>query len=98
MPLTYTGIEPTAMSQIQTIGFLFKVNDIVLQPTDDYLQTTASFITRDIINQINEKLKVQNFKVDESSLHPRFIDQQLYLEGFATEIQQPKTVGFLSGR
>lgn len=83
---------------MKTIGFLYKVESIVLQPIDEALQLTTSFVTRDIITQVNDKLKSQNYKVDEGTLRPRFIDQQLYLEGFAMEIQEPKTVGFLSGR
>jgi len=98
MPVTCTELELTAMSQINTIGFLYQVESIVLQPADATLQLTAPFVSRDLINQINEKLKPQNYKVDEGSLRPKFIDGQLYLEGFAMEIQEVKKVGFLSGR
>lgn len=86
------------MAHTQTLGFSYKVEQITLQTVDNTLRTTSSFITRDIINQINDKLKAQNFKVDESSLRPKYVDDQLYLEGFAVEIKEPKTVGFLSGR
>lgn len=86
------------MSHTSTIGFSYKVDNVVMQTTDDTLRTTSSFVTRDIINQINQKLKAQNFKVDESSLRPKYTDDQLYIEGFAVEIKEPKTVGFLSGR
>jgi hypothetical protein len=98
MPLTYTEVTATQFNQMNTIGFLYKVENITLQPVDDTLQLTTSFVTKDIINGINEKLKPQNYRVDEGSLRPKFIDKQLYLEGFAMEIQEPKTVGFLSGR
>jgi hypothetical protein len=86
------------MARTQTIGFSYKVESVTLQTIDDTLRTTGSFITREIIDQINEKLKAQNFKVDEGSLRPKYINDQLYLEGFAVEILEPKTVGFLSGR
>ena len=86
------------MSNRSTIGFSFKVENVSLQATNDTLRTTTPFVTREVIDQINEKLKAQNFKVDESSLRPKYTDDQLYLEGFAVEIQEPKTVGFLSGR
>jgi hypothetical protein len=86
------------MARTQTIGFSYKVESVTLQTIDDTLRTTGSFITRDIIDQINEKLKAQNFKVDEGSLRPKYTNDQLYLEGFAVEILEPKTVGFLSGR
>ena len=86
------------MSNRNTIGFSYKVENVTLQTIDNTLRTTTPFITREIIDQINEKLKAQNFKVDESSLRSKYTDDQLYLEGFAVEIQEPKTVGFLSGR
>jgi hypothetical protein len=86
------------MARTQTIGFSYKVESVTLQTIDDTLRTTGSFITRDIIDQVNEKLKAQNFKVDEGSLRPKYTNDQLYLEGFAVEILEPKTVGFLSGR
>jgi hypothetical protein len=86
------------MSHTNTIGFSFKVESVTLQTIDDTLRTTGSFVTRNIIEQLNEKLKAQNFKVDESSVRPKYTGDQLYLEGFAIEIKEPKTVGFLSGR
>ena len=86
------------MSKSNTIGFSYKVESVTLQTIDDSLRTTTSFVTKDIIEEINQKLKAQNFKVDESSLRSKYTDDQLYIEGFAVEIIEPKTVGFLSGR
>jgi len=86
------------MSKTQSLGFSYKVEGATLHTIDDTLRTTNSFITRNIIDEINQKLKPQNFKVDESSLRSRYADDQLFIEGFAVEIQEPKTVGFLSGR
>ncbi|WP_345954059.1 hypothetical protein [Mucilaginibacter sp. PAMB04168] len=86
------------MSKTSTIGFSYKVESVTLQTIDDTLRTTSGFITRDIIDAINEKLKGQNFKVDESSIRPKYVADQLFIEGFAVEIKEPKTVGFLSGR
>jgi hypothetical protein len=86
------------MSQTQTLAFSYKVENIILSPPDNNLRLTGSFASREVIEQINALLKEKNFKVDERTLRPRYIDDQLYLEGFAIEIQAPKTVGFLSGR
>jgi hypothetical protein len=86
------------MNKSKTIGFSYKVENITLQATDDALRTTDSFVTRELIDQINEKLKEKNYKVDESSLRPKFLTDQFYIDGFAVEILEPKTVGFLSGR
>jgi hypothetical protein len=99
MPVITTEVTPKHMNPpSQTIGFSYKVPNISLQPADDTLQLTPAFVTREIIDTLNEKLKAQNFKVDESALRPKFVAGQLYLEGFAVEIKEPKTVGFLSGR
>ena len=86
------------MTKSNTIGFSYKVENITLQTVDDTLRTTTSFVTKDLIEEINQKLNPQNFKVDESSLRSKYVDDQLYIEGFAVEIQEPKTMGFLSGR
>jgi hypothetical protein len=86
------------MEKMATLAFSYKLENIALQPITDNLQITGSFITGDILDQINEQLKSRNFKVDERTLRPRYIDGLLYLEGFAIEIKEPKTVGFLSGR
>lgn len=86
------------MSKSNTIGFSYKVTNITLQTVDDTLRTTTSFVTKDLIEEINQKLRAQNFKVDESSLRSKYVDDQLYIEGFAIEIQEPKTMGFMSGR
>ncbi|MBS7566705.1 hypothetical protein KHS38_20035 [Mucilaginibacter sp. Bleaf8] len=86
------------MSNTQTIGFSYKVENVLMQTVNDDLRITGSFASRDVLDRINALLKEKNFKVDERTLRPRYIGEQLYLEGFAIEIQEPKTVGFLSGR
>jgi hypothetical protein len=86
------------MDKLSTIGFLYKVEGVQLQPSDNGLQVTDSFITRDIIDGINAKLKEKNFKVEETSLRPKYVNNELYLEGFAREIREPKTVGFFSDK
>jgi hypothetical protein len=91
-------INDNTMSNTRTLGFSFKIENITLQPLDEQLRTTQSFVSRDVIDEINEKLKPQNFKVDEGTLRPKYINDQLYLDGFAIEIQEKKEVGFLSGR
>lgn len=86
------------MSEKNIIGFSYKVEGVTLEAMDDSLRVTKSFETRAVTDHINEKLKPQNFKVDESTLRVKYTDDQLFLEGFAVEIKEPKTVGFLSGR
>ncbi|CAM3711205.1 hypothetical protein MUGA111182_04660 [Mucilaginibacter galii] len=86
------------MSNNNTIGFSYKVENVTLQTIDDTLRTTTSFVTKDIIEEINQKLKIQNFKVDEASLRSKYTDDQLYIEGFAVEIKEPKSMGFMTGR
>jgi hypothetical protein len=85
------------MSKKSTVGFSFRVEGATLQTMDNNLRITSGFVTQYLMDEINQKLKEKKFKVDESSIRPRYIDDQLYIEGFAREIEEPKTVGFLSG-
>ncbi|WP_295772148.1 hypothetical protein [uncultured Mucilaginibacter sp.] len=86
------------MSEKNILGFSYKVTGVTLEAIDENLQITQSFATKAVIDIINEKLKLQNFKVDENTLRVKYVNDQLFLEGFATEIKEHKSVGFLSGR
>ncbi|WP_345954007.1 hypothetical protein [Mucilaginibacter sp. PAMB04168] len=86
------------LSEKNLLGFSYKVEGVTLGMIDNNLRVTKSFETRAVIDRINEKLKPQNFKVDETTLHVKYTDDQLHIEGFAIEIKEPRIVGFLSGR
>ncbi|MDF2434025.1 MAG: hypothetical protein JWP44_3656 [Mucilaginibacter sp.] len=78
--------------------FSYKVKGIVLKPYNDTLKLSADFDRKELLNKIKEILKEQNFKLDEHSLDYKIIDNQLYVEGVAIEHQEPKSIGFMTGK
>jgi hypothetical protein len=78
--------------------FSYKVDGIVLEPFDNNLMVSKNFDSKTAIDFIKEKLKEQNFKVEERSIKYTIIDKQLYLEGIAIEYQQPNSIGFFTGK
>jgi len=74
--------------------FSYKATGIVLEPFNDNLKLSDNFDKKELLNQLNEVLKEQNFKLDEHSINYKIVDNQLYLEGLATEHQEPKSIGF----
>lgn len=78
--------------------FSYKVDGISLEVVNDSLKISKSFDRTAIITQLKDAIKDASFKVDESSLDYKIIDGQLYIEGFAVENQEPKSIGFTSGK
>lgn len=77
--------------------FSFKVDGVVLMPFNDNLKLSQSFDRKAVIEQLNEAIKEQNFKIDERTLDYKIIEDQLFIEGVMIENEQPKSIGFLSG-
>jgi hypothetical protein len=75
--------------------FSFKVDGIVLAPYNDNLKLSESFNKKELLEQVREILKEQNFKLDEHSLDYKIVENQLYIEGIATEHQETKSIGFM---
>jgi len=86
------------MEKKTLLGFSYKVESITLSTINSDLKLTGAFFIGDIIDHLNEILKKKNHKVDETSIRLKFVDDQLYAEGFASEIREKREVGFLSGR
>ena len=86
------------MEKKTLLGFSYKVGNITLSTINDDLKLTDAFLISDVIDHLNEVLKEKNHKVDETSIRLKFVDDQLYAEGFASEIREKREVGFLSGR
>jgi anti-sigma28 factor (negative regulator of flagellin synthesis) len=78
--------------------FSYKVDDVKLETVNDNLKTSKSFDRKAIITQLKEAIKDENFKVDENSLDYKIVDGQLYIEGLVVENQEPKSIGFTSGK
>lgn len=78
--------------------FSYKVDGIVLKPLNDNLKISQSFDRKDVVGQLKEALKDENYKVDERTLDYKIIEGQLYIEGLIVENDQPKSIGFMSGK
>jgi hypothetical protein len=78
--------------------FSYKVDGMVLQPVDDYLKITKNFNRKELLDELKEILKKQNFKVDPASVEYKIVDDQLFILGMAVEEKEPKTIGFMGGK
>jgi len=78
--------------------FSYKVDGINLEQQDEQLKISQSFDRKAVLEPLKEILKAENYKIDESSLHYKLIDDQLYIQGLAIELEAPKTVGFQFGK
>jgi hypothetical protein len=70
------------------------VKGIVLEPFNESLKLSKDFDRKEVLDQVKEILKEQNFKLDEHSLDYKIVDNQLFVEGLAIEQQEPKSIGF----
>jgi hypothetical protein len=78
--------------------FSYKVDGVKLEVVDDNLKISKSFSRRAIIAQVKDAIKDEKFKIDENSLDYKIVDGQLYIEGLVVENQEPKSIGFTSGK
>jgi hypothetical protein len=78
--------------------FSYKVDSVKLEVVNDNLKISKSFDREAIITQLKDAIKDEKFKVDENSLDYKIVDEQLYIEGLAVENQEPKSIGFTSGK
>jgi hypothetical protein len=78
--------------------FSYKVDGVLLEPVDDNLKMSKGFDRKAIIEGLKDLMKKDNFKVDERSLDYKIVAGQLYIEGLVVENEQPKSIGFMSGK
>jgi hypothetical protein len=82
---------------METKLFSYKVDGIMLEPSAEKFRLSNSFNRKDLLNEIKELLKQEDFKPDEHTIDYKIVDGQLYIEGLATKIQEPKSIGFMRG-
>jgi hypothetical protein len=78
--------------------FSYKVPGMALEPQNDHIMLSKSFDRKAILEPLKAILAQENYKIDETSLNYKIIDQQLYIQGIAVEGEEPKTVGFQFGK
>ena len=74
--------------------FSYKADGVALKPVDEQLKMSESFDRKALLEPLKTLFASQNYKLDEASINYKIIDDQLYLQGLAVEIQQPKEAGF----
>jgi hypothetical protein len=70
----------------------------VLEAQNEQLKLSPGFDRKEVLAPLKERFEGENYKLDEASLSYKLIDDQLYIQGMAVEIEAPKTVGFRFGK
>ena len=78
--------------------FSYKVPGILLQPVNENLKLSGSFNRKELLEQLKELLKEQNFKVDATTLEYKVEGDYIIITGMAVEHTEAKGIGFMSGR
>jgi hypothetical protein len=78
--------------------FSYKVEGIVLQAINENIKISNSFNKKELLNPLKEIFKEQGFKIDPASVEYKIIDDQIFITGMAVEDQQPKSIGFMTGK
>ncbi len=78
--------------------FSYRVDDVKLKVVNDNLKISKPFNREAILAQLKDAIKDEKFKIDENSLDYKIVDEQLYIEGLVVENQEPKSIGFTSGK
>ncbi len=71
---------------------------VMLEPFNDNLKLSRGFDRKEILEQVKETLKEQNFTVDEGSVSFEIKENELYVEGLASDVSERKSIGFMSGK
>ena len=69
----------------------------MLGSSNSAFKESGTFNRKELLEKIKDILKKDNFKPDEQTIDFKIIDGQLYLEGLAVKIQEPKSIGFMTG-
>ncbi|HEY2581453.1 MAG TPA: hypothetical protein VGI43_06585 [Mucilaginibacter sp.] len=78
--------------------FSYRAGDVVLQPINENIKISNSFNRKELLNDLKEILKEQNFKIDPGSVEYKIVDDQLFISGMAIADNEQKSIGFMTGR
>jgi hypothetical protein len=78
--------------------FSYKVPGIILETVNENLKLSGTFNRKELLDQLKEILKAQNFKVDATTLDYKVADDQIFITGMAVEDKEAKGIGFMTGR
>ena len=83
--------------QMETKIWSYEAEGIMLEDFGNGFRESITFNRKALLEKIKEMLKKDNFKPDEQSIDYKIVDGQLYIEGLAVKIQEPKSIGFMTG-
>ena len=78
--------------------FTYKVQGIILETVNENLKLSKSFDKKELLNELKEMLKEQNFKIDPASVEYKIINDEILITGMAIEDERPKSIGFMAGK
>lgn len=78
--------------------FSYKVTGIALQTVSDNIKLSESFDKKELLNPLKEMLKAQQFKIDPATVEYKIVDDQITITGMAIIDEEPKSIGFMSGK
>jgi hypothetical protein len=83
---------------MKTKIFSYKIGNVTLKPINENIKISDSFDRKELMNELKEILKEQNFKIDPGSVEYKIIDDQLVINGLAIADEEQKSIGFMTGR
>jgi len=78
--------------------FSYKLRDLKLVTVNENLNLSNSFNKKELLTELKELLKEQNYKIDPSTLEYKIFEDEITITGMAVEDKEPKSIGFMGGR
>ena len=78
--------------------FSYKIDSITLQLINDNIKLSDAFNKKDLLNPLKELLKEQQFKIDPATVEYKIVNDQIMITGMAIKDEEPKSIGFMSGK
>lgn len=78
--------------------FSYKVQGILLETVNENLKVSQSFNKKELLNELKELLKDQNFKIDPATLEYKIDNDEILITGMAIAEERPKSIGFMAGK
>jgi hypothetical protein len=78
--------------------FSYKVQVILLDTVNENLKLSKSFNKKELLNELKEFLKDQNFKIDPATVEYKIHENEVSITGMAVEDERPKSIGFMAGK
>ena len=78
--------------------FSYQIPGLELKPVNKNLKLSESFDKKELLNGLKELLKDQDYKIDNTSLDYKITDGIVTITGMAVKEDEPKSIGFMSGK